>query len=43
MAEIKQLSHDNKRILQTNTKEVQDYAWLGGKGNPVGIVQKMEI
>ena len=28
---------------QTSIKEVQDLAWLGGKGEPLRIVQETEI
>ena len=30
-------------MQQTGTKEIQMNAWLGGKGNPIGIVQKIKI
>ena len=29
-------------MQQTSTKGVQDLAWLGGKGDPLGIVQEIE-
>ena len=30
-------------MQQTNTKRVQDLTRLGGKGDPLGIVQKIQI
>ena len=30
-------------MQQTRTKGVQDVAWLGGKGEPLGIVQKLKF
>ena len=36
------LSH-NKKMKQSSKKKVQDYEWLGGKGNSLRIVQKINI
>ena len=33
----------NKRMQQTRTKGVQDQVRLGGKGDPLGIVQKIKV
>ena len=30
-------------MQQTRIKEVRDKAWLGGKGDPLGIVQENEV
>ena len=30
-------------MQQTSTKRVQDLTWLGGKGDPLVIVQEIEI
>ena len=30
-------------MQQTRANEIQDYPWLGGKGNPPGIVQEIKI
>ena len=33
----------NKWVQQTKTKGIQDQAWQGGKGDPLGIIQETEI
>ena len=30
-------------MQQNVTKEIQDYAWLGGKRNPLGIEQVIKV
>ena len=30
-------------MQKTSTKRVQDYIWQGGEGDPLGIVQEIEI
>ena len=30
-------------MQQTSMKGIQSYAWMGGKGDPLGTVQKIEI
>ena len=30
-------------MLKMSTKREQDWAWLGGKGNPLRIVQEIKI
>ena len=40
--EMKRLSH-NKRMKQNGQKRIQDSAQLGGKDDPLGIVQEIKI